>query len=77
MPINIRLMGAYQMCSTLKDRWNYLYRIYFHQKKNIIYVDDTKSYLKLSNQFEHHNQVADYFLGKTNALFNKINDILK
>ena len=178
MPINIRLMGAYQMCSTLKDRWNYLYRIYFHQKKkvpkwlssivativtpfmimfykgmqiipiypdsrfritikkavdalengisvlifpedssngyyeqltkffggfyilakeyykktgkdikiinmyyhrkkNIIYVDDTKSYLKLSNQFEHHNQVADYFLEKTNALFNKINDIPK
>lgn len=34
-PTNFRMMGAYQMCSTLKDRWTYLYKIYFHQKRKV------------------------------------------
>ena len=76
MPINIRLMGHIK-CVVFWRIAGIIYIEYTFIKKNIIYVDDTKSYLKLSNQFEHHNQVADYFLGKTNALFNKINDILK
>lgn len=33
-PANFRLMGAYQMCGSLRERWNYLYHIYFHQKKH-------------------------------------------
>ena len=45
------------------------------RKKNIIYVDNPKTYLELKNQFENHNQVADYFLSNTNVLFNKINDM--
>lgn len=34
-PTNFRMMGAYQMCATLKERWNYLYKIYFHQKRKV------------------------------------------
>ena len=49
--------------------------MYYHRKKNIIYVDNPKTYLELNNQFENHNQVADYFLSNTNVLFNKINDM--
>lgn len=35
LPTNFRIMGAYQMCGTLKERWNYLYKIYFHQKRKV------------------------------------------
>ena len=176
MPYNIRLMGAHPMCGTLKERWHYLYKIYFHQKrkvpkwlssiiatiitpfmvmfykgmqilpiypdirfrktiresvsclengisllifpedssdgyfeemtkffggfyviakeyyrhtgkdvkivnmyyhkkKNIIYVDEPKSYLELSKQYKDNNEVAEFFLKNTNNLYNKINQL--
>lgn len=32
---NFQMMGAYEMCGTLKQRWNYLYKVYFHQKRKV------------------------------------------
>lgn len=34
-PTNFRMMGAYQMCGTLKERWAYLYKVYFYQKRKV------------------------------------------
>ena len=35
LPTNFRMMGAFQMCGTLKERWKYLYQVYFHQKRKV------------------------------------------
>lgn len=34
-PIEMRMWGTYEMNSTYKNRFNYLYKIYFHKKKHI------------------------------------------
>lgn len=35
LPTNFQMMGAYPMCGTLKQRWKYLYQVYFYQKRKV------------------------------------------
>lgn len=35
LPTNFQMMGAHEMCGSLKQRWNYLFKVYFHQKRNV------------------------------------------
>lgn len=35
LPTNFQMMGAHPMCGTLKQRWKYLYQVYFYQKRKV------------------------------------------